>query len=345
MKLHHSRYRRISVPDSWDFRLYLVGQFVSLVGTWTQLIGQHWLVLQLTNDVRSLAVMNLVGAIPLVLISLFCGSMADRFNCKHIILVTQTVIMLAAFLMFVLTFMDKADFRLILLMVAVIGTAASFDLPAQQVLLSKLVGEEEIGKAVAVNQIIVNAARLIGPAIGGALVARIGIPIVYLLNGLSFVPFIGVLAVISLNRHEMVSREKGTVLNDVAVGLRYVWQERYCFWLLCGSAVTMFCIAPVIVVLPAGYVKDALRAGPDAASTLLAVIGVALLMGSASAVRLLREGSLVWLLMGGGSSSSGLMLLSVGGKCMDIWFRYGASCFWLCGLHCGNCFSVAAVRS
>jgi MFS family permease len=210
-----------------NYRLFFVGQLISLIGTWTQQVGEAWLVLQLTHDPLWLGIVSVAQFGPVILFGLFGGLIADQLPKRRTLIATQTVAMTLAFILFGLSVTGVIQVWHILIIAMVLGFANSIDMPTRQSFAVEMVGREDVANAVGLNSALFNAARIVGPAVGGILIGIFGVPIAYLINGLSF---IGVISAYRLMRdHELrpvprVERPTSAreVVDNLAEGIRHV---------------------------------------------------------------------------------------------------------------------------
>lgn len=172
-----------------NYRLFFAGQFVSLIGTWMQNTAQSWLVYDLTHSKFLLGMVAALGSLPMLLFSMLGGALADRLPKRSILLVTQTVAMCLAFIMFALILFGWIKVWHIALIAALGGAVMAFDMPARQAFVVDMVGKEYLMNALALNSSMFNGARIVGPAIAGLLMA-VNISACYLLNALSFLAVI-----------------------------------------------------------------------------------------------------------------------------------------------------------
>lgn len=169
-----------------NYQLYFGGQGVSLVGTWMQSVAQAWLILRLTNDPFMLGLLSAVQFTPILIFGLFGGLIADALPKRRTLMVTGSVEMTLALILFALTQSGVVQVWHILALGLVLGLSASVDMPTRQAFAVEMVGREDIQNAVALNSALFNGARVVGPALGGLAVGVFGIPVAFLLNGLSF---------------------------------------------------------------------------------------------------------------------------------------------------------------
>jgi MFS family permease len=179
-----------------DFRLFWVGQLVSQIGTWMQSVGQAWLVLELTRSPFQLGLVIALQSTPILLLSAVGGALSDRFSKRNILMVTQTAMMAQALMLAVLVWSGHVRYWHVAILATVYGLGRALDIPARQAYLTDLVGRGDLPNAVALNSVVFNGARIVGPAVAGLLIARFGVTLAFLLNGLSFVAVLAALAAI-----------------------------------------------------------------------------------------------------------------------------------------------------
>ncbi|HEX9204335.1 MAG TPA: MFS transporter, partial [Candidatus Deferrimicrobiaceae bacterium] len=207
-----------------NFRLWFFGQLTSLVGTWMQTIAQNWLVYQLTGSARDLGLVNFVGAIPLVPLTLYAGAIADRFEKRRVIFWCQASMMALAFTLAFLCWTGAVRLWHVLLLAFLLGAAQALDTPARQAFVVELVGKEDLSNAIALNSGIFHGARVLGPAAAGILVAVSGVTGAFFLNGVSFV---AVLLCLFLMDTALI-RRTGTAdsAGDLLGGVKYLREHR-----------------------------------------------------------------------------------------------------------------------
>lgn len=176
---------------SRNYRLFFLGQLVSLVGTWMQSVAQSWLVYRLTGSEALLGVVGFCGQIPVLLLAPLGGTVADRVPKRSLIVVTQAASMVLALALAVLTLADAVHVSHVFALAALLGVINAFDMPARQSFAVEMVGKADLTNAIALNSSVFNGARFVGPAIAGFLVAAIGEGWCFLANGLSY---LGVIA-------------------------------------------------------------------------------------------------------------------------------------------------------
>lgn len=208
-----------------NYRYFWIGQCISLIGTWMQNIGQSWLVLSMTKSAFLLGLVGTLQFTPMLLFSLFAGVIIDKIPKKRILLITQTTLMLLAFVLAVLVWTGYAQYWHILVMAVLLGCVNTIDMPARQSFMIELVGREDLMNAIALNSSIFNIARIIGPAIAGLMMGFMGAAFCFFLNGLSFIAVI--IGLILIKVKPFVRKEDGqkNIIKDIKEGLVYTRQN------------------------------------------------------------------------------------------------------------------------
>jgi len=176
-----------------DFRLFWVGQLVSQIGTWMQSVGQAWLVLELTGSPLQLGIVSALQFTPILFLSPIGGAMSDRFAKRRVLLVSQTAMMVQALVLALLVWSGSVRYWHVAVLAAVYGLGRAIDIPARQAYITDLVGRPDLPNAVALNSVVMNGARIVGPAVAGLLIAAFGVAPAFLLNGVSFVAVLAAL--------------------------------------------------------------------------------------------------------------------------------------------------------
>lgn len=262
-----------------NFRYYWFGQCVSLLGTWIQNVGQSWLVLTITKSAFLLGVLSAVQFMPVMLFSLFAGVIVDKIPKKKIIIITQTVSMILAFVLSILVFTHKVQYWHVLILAAVLGFNNTFDMPARQSFIIDLVGKKDLMNAVALNSATFNLARILGPAVGALMIAYFGIAWCFLINGISFVAVLIGLFSIKVAYKNTVNTVRGNMLGDIKEGISYIFSN---IELL--SIVIMVLIMGIFaynfnVLIPV-YTKDVLHMEEKAYGFLLSALGAGSFIGA-----------------------------------------------------------------
>ena len=255
-----------------NFRLYFGGQCVSLVGTWMQQIAMSWLVFRLTGSVFLLATVTFMAQIPVLVVTPYMSVFVDRFNRRALLVVTQSLSMVQALLMALLTLTGWIEVWHIMVLSLLIGLINALDNPTRQSFYPSLVPAEKLGNAIALNSAVINGSRLIGPAVGGVLIGLLGEGICFLLNGVSYIAVIIALLMMRIkpNRETVV---KQRVWEDMRDGFLYVAHDiPIRSLLLLMSAISFFGL-PLMTFIPA-YVKTILGGESEMLGLLLSCVGV-----------------------------------------------------------------------
>jgi MFS family permease len=170
-----------------NYRLYFIGQGISLCGTWMQTIGQAWLVLKITGSGTALGMVGAFQFVPMLVLGSFGGVIADRFSKRNILYFTQTAAGGLALMLGILVATDLVKLWMIYIFVFSLGLVNAIDNPTRQTFIMEMVGKDQLPNAVSLNSTEVNLARVIGPAIGGGLIATLGLAPLFIINGISYV--------------------------------------------------------------------------------------------------------------------------------------------------------------
>jgi len=209
--------------QSRNYKLYFSGQFISLIGTWLQMVAQGWLVLQMTNSAFLIGLVTAIGALPTLIFSLFGGVIVDHFPKKYILLFTQGSSMILAFILGILTITGMINIYEIMTLAFLLGIVNAIDSPTRQAFVSELVLKSALGSAIAMNSGIFNAARIIGPSIAGLLIAWIGIGGAFMVNGISYIAVI--IALFFITTPTTVINKHIHPLKEIKEGLVYTWKH------------------------------------------------------------------------------------------------------------------------
>jgi MFS family permease len=261
-----------------NFRLFFGGQLISLIGTWMQNTAQGWLVYELTGSKILLGVVAAVGSTPMMLFSIWGGSVADRHSKRQIVLCTQTSMMVFAFLFAALVWSGQIRPWHIMVLAALGGCALAFDMPARQAFMVEMTSREDLINAVSLNSSIVNGARVVGPSVAGLLMARVGLGLCFFLNGLSFIAVIAGLWLMRLPRF-VPPRRDSSAWSHAAEGFSYVWHQRRMRTLLILFAIVGVFGWSYSVLMPA-FARDVLKVEQAQYGILLSANGIGALLGA-----------------------------------------------------------------
>lgn len=205
-----------------NYRLFFAGQIVSVSGTWMQQVAQAWLVLQLTESGVALGLVTAAQFLPMLLLGPWAGVVADRTDKRRLLLVTQAAAATAATVLGLLVLTGAVQLWMVFALALWLGVANAFDMPTRQAFVFEMVGPHHLSNAIGLNSIVMNAGRLVGPAIGGTLIATVGLATCFLLNAASYGATLTALALMrsrELHRAEPAPRRRG----QLREGIRYVW--------------------------------------------------------------------------------------------------------------------------
>lgn len=208
-----------------NFRWYFLGQAVSLPGTWMQAIGQSWLVLELTGSGTAVGLVTALQFLPMLFLAPWGGVIADRFDKRRLLFLTQSLAGLLAAILGIIVVIDVVELWMVYVLVGSLGLVASLDVPARQTFIMEMVGRDAVTNAVSLNSVLVNAARIVGPAIAGALIVTVGIGACFIVNALSYGGILVALVLMrphELSRPEPQPRRRG----QLREGIRYAAGER-----------------------------------------------------------------------------------------------------------------------
>jgi MFS family permease len=263
-----------------NYRLFISGQLVSLIGTWMQTVAQSWLVYRLTGSAAMLGLIGFAGQIPVFVLAPLGGVIADRLNRHRILVVTQTTMMVLALTLATLTLMGTVKVWQIFVLASMLGIANAFDMPARQAFIVQMVGRDDLVNAIALNSSMVNGARMVGPAVAGIVVAEVGEGWCFLLNGLSYIAVIAALLRMQIAR---AANSSATVSawDSVVEGFSFAWQTTPVRALLLLLGLVSLMGMPYSVLMPI-FADRILGGGAHAYGLLMSCAGVGALLGAAS---------------------------------------------------------------
>ena len=234
----------------YNYRLWFYGQMVSLMGTWMQITAQGYLIYQLTGSPAYLGLVGFVGGLPAWLFTLFGGVVADRISRRNMMVITQTAMLVLAFILAALTFTKVVQPWHIIVLAFLLGIANAFDAPARVAFVTELVSRQDMTNAIALNSTMFNIATVVGPSVAGLTYAAFGPAWCFTLNGISFIAVIVALLFMRIKPIVPPAR-RATVLADLKEGLRYVFSHSLILSLI-GSVglVSIFGIG-MMTLLPA----------------------------------------------------------------------------------------------
>ena len=208
-----------------NFRLFLVGQFVSLCGTWIQTVASGWLVLHLTNSAFQVGLVTTLGTLPILLFTLYGGVVADRVNKHRLVLILQCLMLLEALALGTLIVLDRITVHWVMGLAVFFGTLAAFEVPTRQSLIAEIVGREDLMNAIALGSSAFNVARVVGPAIAGLLISTLGLAACFFANAASYLAVIYGLLVMRVDSKPPAGQ--ASALEAMREGFAYVFGDRW----------------------------------------------------------------------------------------------------------------------
>lgn len=278
-----------------NYRLWFAGQVVSLIGTWMQSVAQGWVVYLLTGSKLALGTIAFMGTVPTLFLMLPAGAIVDRVPKRSLLLVTQAIMMVLALILTALAATGTLQVWHLGLLALALGVTQSFDAPTRQAMVAEIVEDRrDLMNAIALNSTMFNLARVVGPAIGGLVLAALGPAWCFGLNALTFLAVL-----VALWRMRLPSRPVASlrqpIMRQVAAGLSYIRNEPPVRTMITLVGVSSLFGTSYVVLLPA-FAADVLRAGEAGLGALNAAVGGGALVGSltvASFGRFRRKGLLL----------------------------------------------------
>ena len=271
--------RSFSALRHRNFQLFFWGQLISVIGIWMQSTAQQWLVYRITGSQASLGMVTFINFLPVLLLSLFMSVITDQFPRRTILVITQTWFMLMAFILALLTWLGIVEYWHMLVLAFLTGTANALDMPARQSFVVEMVDDEkkDVLNAIGLNSALFNIARIIGPAIGGLVVAAFGEAPAFTLNGISYLAVIFALLMMRFSiPRKMASR--GHSLDKMKDGFRYIAGQKTIFGLVIVVAGMSLIGFGALTLVPV-FAKDILQIGAEGFGHLLSAQGAGALVG------------------------------------------------------------------
>ena len=296
-----------------NFQLFFAGQLISLVGTWMQSVAQSWLVYRLTGSPALLGLVSFAGQIPIFLLSPIAGYAADRLNRHRVVVATQSTSMLLALALAALTLTNRIQIWELFVLAALLGVVNAFDIPARQSFLVEMVGRGDLMNAIALNSSMFNGARIIGPAIAGILVAKIGEGWCFFANGISYVAVIWGLLLMKVKPFRPAPRSM-SAWETIREGFQFVGRTVPIRTIVQLIAIVSFAGMPYTVLMPI-FADRILHVGPQGLGLLMGATGVGALGGAlllASRTRL--KGFMIWIPLSAAVFSLSLAIFAASGQ-------------------------------
>lgn len=262
-----------------NYRLFFGGQSISLIGTWMQRIAMPWLVYHMTGSAFLLGVVSFAGQIPTFLLAPFAGVITDRFNRYKVLLITQIFSLVQAFILAVLALTGSIQLWHIVALSIALGCINAFDVPSRHSFVIEMVEKkEDIGNAIALNSMMFNGARLIGPSIAGLILATAGEGICFLINAVSYIFVIASLLMMHVKPRELPKKENH-MLRELRDGLNYTFGFAPIKHLILLLAVVSLMGSFYQVLMPV-FAKEVLHGGSQTFGFLMGAAGLGALLGA-----------------------------------------------------------------
>jgi len=261
-----------------NFRLFFFGQGVSLIGTWMQSVAQGWLVLTLTNSPFFVGLVSGLGSLGVLAFSLYAGVVADRRDKRRLIVLTQSLSMVLALILAVLVWTKVVTVWHVMALATALGIVNAFDIPTRQSFIVELVGKEDLMNAIALNSSMFNAARVVGPAIAGALIGAVGVATCFFLNGVSYIAVIG--GLLAMRLAPLQPRPApGSAWAGFREVVAFLRSDRRVETLIVLTATLSVFGFPYLVMMPV-FARDVLHVGAAGYGALTAAVGVGAMLGA-----------------------------------------------------------------
>jgi len=274
-----------------NFRLFFLGQGVSLIGTWMQNVGQGWLVLELTNSPFYVGLVSALGSLGVLLLTIYAGVVVDRTNKHRLVVLTQTLSMLPAFALAALVWSRTVAVWHVAALAAFLGVVNAFDIPARQAFIVDLVGKDDLMNAIALNSSAFNAARVIGPAVAGVLIGVLGVGACFFLNGVSYLAVIAGLVAMRLPRY-VPGPPAGSAWAGLSEAVAFIRGDRRIATIVVLMAVLSIFGFSYLVMMPV-FARQVLHRGAAGYGLMMTAVGIGALIGAlavASLDRRIRKG-------------------------------------------------------
>jgi len=261
-----------------NFQLFFSGQLISLIGTWMQSIAQSWLVYRITGSSLLLGSVGFASQIPVFLVAPLGGIVADRWNRQRVVIATQVASMVLALMLAILTLGGWVRVWHIFVLAALLGIVNAFDIPGRQSFLVDMVGKEDLMNAIALNSSMFNGARVVGPAVAGILVAKIGEGWCFFANGVSYIAVIIGLFMMRVQPRK-IAPIAGSPLQHILDAFQWVRSTTPIRALLLLLGLVSLVAMPYTVLMPV-FADKVLHGGARALGILMGATGVGALLGA-----------------------------------------------------------------
>lgn len=270
----------VSLRRHYNYRLYFSGQFLSMIGTWLQSAAMAWLVLELTHSAFAVGILTFCQFGPYLILGLFGGALSDRLDHRKTLIATQVALALCSAIMAILTFMQIITVWEACVIAAMRGSILVMNNPSRQAFIFQMVGREELPNAIALNSSVANATRILGPGLGGLLIAAFGVGVCFSIDALSYAAVVA--ALLAMRVDELLPGEKrsrSSLWRGIHEGLAYVfqnstiWAALVIFLFICTASINFNVLLPLLA-------SDTLNSGAQVYGLLTACFGAGALTGA-----------------------------------------------------------------
>ncbi len=265
---------------SRNYRLFVIGQSISLIGTWMQNVAMSWLVYRLTGSAFLLGVVGFTSQIPTFLLAPLAGVLADRWNRRYLLIATQALAMLQAAVLATIVLSETVQVWHVVSLSLLLGIVNAFDIPVRQSFVVEMVDyREDLGNAIALNSSMVQSARLIGPTIAGLLIAVVGEGVCFILNSISYLAVLLVLVAMRMGTSPHYGKPRGRIVHELHEGVRYVFSFSPIRNILMLVGFISLAGMPYTVLVPV-FAKEILHGGAHTFGYLMTAGGCGALIGT-----------------------------------------------------------------
>jgi MFS family permease len=290
-----------------NFRLFWIGQTLSLIGTWMQTMAQGWLALELTNNAFLVGLVASIGSLPILVLSLPAGVLADREHKLRLVTIAQSLLLVEAIALWWLTVSGQITIEWLLILAAINGAIAAIEIPARQAMMIELVGRDDLRDAIALNSSGFNLARIFGPGVAAAIIAQAGIAWCFGVNALSYLTVLISLFMIRLPAWQP-PLTTGSALHGMLEGLRFIRSNKKVRTLIRFIAVFSILGVPYITLMPV-VARDLLGLDASGYGLMLSSLGIGGLSGALALAAVGRRVSRGQLLVGAAYTYAFLLIM------------------------------------
>jgi MFS family permease len=330
----HSFKETFSPLRNRNVSTYLAGQSVSLFGTFMQATAQSWVVWQLSHSTRDLGLVAMLGSLPLLVFGAFAGVWADRLNRRKVLLGTQIISMLLAFIFAILLQTSLIQTWHVFVLSFLLGCVNALDMPAQTAFVGDLSGIEQLRRAIVLNSMVVQVSRMVGPALAGWAIASLSTAAVFWINGASFIAVIGSLLLVRSQQARKPATEKKT--GEMGEAFQFAAHHPRMVDLLVMCLLVTFLVFSSAQLIPA-IVTDTLHAGPETLGLLMGATGAGALASAIFLVPLVQRARRPGLVIAAALAWTG------------VWFTLAvvikAEWLWVIGMFLGSLSSPVVMTS